>query len=218
MPKRKTDAPADPDALVRQSAGDYRSADERFTVRQADQGWFLVDTEQANEFGQELIHGPFKSLKAVREAIPGARTEKVVPLRRPKTAASSAGRAKKSKEPPPPPPTWIDQLRVAEGRAVRKLIASLERAGVAGAEDLVQRDRDGLLPAVAARLITQRLAAVVDEATPEDRERTSEVVQRVAEILTTEGTHLPEPLPGWLLVEVSPNDGAPPHRRIDLGT
>ena len=55
----KADAPADPDKLVRQQAGTYRSGDERFEIREADVGWFLVDSEQTNEFGQELIQGPF---------------------------------------------------------------------------------------------------------------------------------------------------------------
>lgn len=82
MAKRKTDAPTDPDKLIRQAAGDYRTADDRFEVRQADVGWFLVDSEQANEFDQELIHGPFGTMKAVRAAIPGARGQKATTLRR----------------------------------------------------------------------------------------------------------------------------------------
>ena len=192
MTKRTLDPDVDADTLTRQAAGDYRSADGRFTVRQADQGWFLVDTSQTNEFGQELIHGPFRSLKAVREAMPGARTQKVVPLRR--TTANARGRARKE-EPPPPPPSWIDQLPMPEGRAVRKLIAALEREGVADAEDLVRRDRDGLLPAVATRLITARLAALVDDADETDRKGMRALVQRVAEVLTSEGSALRDPLP-----------------------
>ena len=215
MPKRTPDPDADADTLTRQAAGDYRSADGRFTVRQADQGWFLVDTSQTNEFGQELIHGPFRSLKAVREAMPGARTQKVVPLRR--TTANARGRARKE-EPPPPPPSWIDQLPMPEGRAVRKLIAALEREGVADAEDLVRRDRDGLLPAVATRLITARLATLVDDADETDRKGMRALVQRVAEVLTSEGSALRDPLPRWILVEVRPDDDEPTQRRIDLGT
>lgn len=39
-------ASVDPDKLVRQAAGTYRTADERFEVHgTASSGWFLVDTE-----------------------------------------------------------------------------------------------------------------------------------------------------------------------------
>jgi hypothetical protein len=108
-------------------------------------------------------------------------------------------------------------LPVAEGRAVRKLIAALERAKIPDAEELVQRDRDGLMPAVASRLIAMRLGELVDDAAPEDREATRDLVQRVAEILTTEGTAISGPLPGWMLVEIGPDDDEPSNRRIDLG-
>ncbi|MDQ3691601.1 MAG: hypothetical protein M3406_16525, partial [Chloroflexota bacterium] len=71
--KVKADAAADPDKLVRQQAGMYRTADDRYEVREADAGWFLVDSSQTNEFGQELIRGPFPTLKAIRGALPDAR-------------------------------------------------------------------------------------------------------------------------------------------------
>ena len=73
-----------PDRLVRQSAGTYRTEDDRFEVRSGDTGWFVVDSEQTNEFGQELMHGPFATRKAAREAVPGARSPKVTALRRPR--------------------------------------------------------------------------------------------------------------------------------------
>ena len=98
---KKADATADPDKLVRQQAGTYRSADDRFEVREADSNWFLVDTEQANEFGQELIQGPFPTLKAVREALPDARAAKPAPLKKPKAAA-----VRDSQPKAPPPPIW----------------------------------------------------------------------------------------------------------------
>src|SRR5687768_10120529 len=68
--------PPGPDDLVRESAGEYKSGDGRFTVRQSDATWYLVDNEQTNEFGQELMHGPFASLKQAREQLAGARTVK----------------------------------------------------------------------------------------------------------------------------------------------
>lgn len=217
--KRKPDAPPDPDKLLRQSAGSYRTADERFEARQADAGWFLVDSEQANEFGQELIHGPFPTLKALREAIGGARTSKVTTMPAPKAAVggeASKGAAKASKgakpeKPAEPPPSWIDKLPAAEGRALRRTIAALERDGAEDAELLVRRDRDGLLPAVAVRRIERRLAEVLDDASAGEKR----AVQRAMEILSGEG-RATEALPGWALVEVRPGEDPPDNRRIDL--
>ena len=210
MPKRGADAqaPPDPDKLVRQSAGSYRTADDRFEARQAAQGWFLVDTEQSNEFGQELIHGPFGTLKELREAIPGSRTAKTVALPKPPKAPKGG----KDERPEPPPPTWIDKLPAAEARTVRRTMTALEREGLTDAELLVRRDRDGLLPAVAIRRIERRLAELTEGASSKERK----LVQRAAEILSAEG-RATDDLPGWTLVEVAPGKGAPPdHRRIDL--
>jgi hypothetical protein len=218
-PKRRTDAPPDPDKLVRRSAGSYRTADDRFEARQGAVGWFLVDSEQSNEFGQELMHGPFPTLKELRAAISGARTEKVRPM--PAPAARGEGKAaKRSKASKPraaadapkePAPTWIDRLPAAEGRLVRRTIAALEREGVEDAELLVRRDRDGLLPAVAVRLIERRLAQATADASAAERR----LVQRVSEILSAEG-RATDALPGWALVEVEPGKDPPPNRRIDL--
>lgn len=210
MPKRGADAaPPDPDKLVRQSAGSYRTADDRFEARQAAQGWFLVDSEQSNEFGQELMHGPFGTLKALRDAIPGSRTAKTVTLPKPAKAAKGAAKEEPKK---PKPQSWIDKLPPAEGRAVRKTMAALEREGITDAELLVRRDRDGLLPAVAVRRIERRLAEAADGASPKERK----LIQRVAEILSAEG-RATDALPGWTLVEVAPGQDPPPeHRRIDL--
>ena len=72
----RTEAPADPDALVRQAAGTYRSADDRFEARDAGTGWYLVDSQRTDELGQELLIGPFPTLKAVREELPKARAAK----------------------------------------------------------------------------------------------------------------------------------------------
>jgi len=211
MPKRSADAPPDPDKLTRQSAGSYRTADDRFEARQAAQGWFLVDTEQSNEFGQELIHGPFATLKELREAIPGSRTTKMVALPKPARSAKGAKGAA-SEKPKPAPKTWVDKLPPAEKRAVRATMAALEREGITDAELLVRRDRDGLAPAVASRLIERRLAEAAEAASPKERT----LIQRVAEILSADG-RATDALPGWTLVEVPPGEGPPTdHRRIDL--
>src|SRR3954452_24270267 len=106
--------PAGPNDLVRESAGVYRSGDGRFEVQKSDVGWYLVDTEQANEFGQQLIHGPLQTLDAVRDAIPGARDIRPLLRVRPPKAANNGAAAtpsaqpRKPEPPPPPPPTWIE--------------------------------------------------------------------------------------------------------------
>lgn len=209
----KTDATADPDKLVRQQAGTYRTGDDRFEVREADVGWFLVDSEQTNEFGQELIQGPFATLKAVRATIPDARAAK--PPGRPRAAPKKAAKPAKRAEPaPPPPPTWIDQLAKPDAAVVRKLIGSLEREGITDAEALVRRDREGLLPAVAARLIERRLDALADDLPAAQQKAARLLLRRAAEVLSAQGAPR-DPLPGWTLVEIGP-ESEPPNRRIDL--
>jgi hypothetical protein len=216
MPKAKggsgTARTADPDKLVRQAAGTYRTADDRFEVRGSSAaGWFLVDTEQANDFGQELILGPYGTLDAVREAIPPARSAKVAPIRRPDTKTR---KTKPRKAPPPPPTSWIDKLPKADGASVRGLIRALEAEGVEGAEDLVRRDREGIGPAVATRLIEQRLEAIVAELPERGREGARELLRRTAEVLTIDGRARAE-LPGWSLVEIGP-EPEPDNRRITI--
>jgi hypothetical protein len=218
MPKAKgaagADAAGDADKLVRQAAGTYRTADDRFEVRGSSaSGWFLVDTEQANDFGQELILGPFGTLDAVREAIPSARSSKVTPIRRAPSGSTTKAKAKKA-EPPPPPKSWIDRLPKAEAESVRRLIAALEKAGVTDAEGLVRRDREGIGPAVATRLIERRLEAIVAELPEKGRGGARELVRRAAEVLTVEG-RADGQLPGWTLVEVGP-EPEPDNRRITI--
>jgi len=209
----KTDATADPDKLVRQQAGTYRTGDDRFEIREGDVGWFLVDSEQTNEFGQELIQGPFATLKAVSAALPDARASKAAaPARAPKKSTKAARR---EEPPPPPPPTWIDKLPKAEATSVRELIGALEREGVADAEALVRRDREGLLPAVATRLVERRLEALVEELPAAEQTAARDLVRRAAEVLSAQGTTRHEPLPGWTLVELA-SAAEPPNRRIDL--
>jgi hypothetical protein len=210
----KADAMVDPDKLVRQQAGTYRTADERFEIREADVGWFLVDSEQTNEFGQELIQGPFGTLKAVRAALPDARGSKPAgpPRAAPKKGAKQARR--EEPPPPPPPPTWIEQLSKADAAGVRKLIGALEREGITDAEALVRRDREGLLPAVAARLIERRLDGLVDNLPAAQQKAGRALVRRAVEVLSAEGSRR-DPLPGWTLVEIGP-EAEPPNRRIDL--
>jgi hypothetical protein len=218
MPKRKAPgaAPADPDRLVRQAAGNYRTADDRFEVRETAGEWFIVDTRQANEFGQELMRGPFATLKAVRTELPNARQAKATPMRRRPRPRAVDGGADDKADPPPPPPSWIDLLPRADAARVRLLIRALESEGLDDAEATVRRDRDGLAPVVATRLIERRLDAIVDELPPKERRAARDVVRRVVELLAGDGGRAPEPLPGWSLVEIGP-EPEPPNRRIDLG-
>jgi hypothetical protein len=215
--KAAADAEPDPDRLIRQKAGSYRTEDGRFEVEQADVGWFVVDTEQANELGLPLTLGPFATLKAVSEALPGAR--KVQPLpRRPARAASAAKAARTpagatAKAQPPPPKSWIDALPEGDARDVRALIRALEREGLTDAEQLARRDREGLGPEVATRLIELRLDALVEDLPADARKAAREFIRRVAEVISAEGGRSRGPLPGWALVEIA-DDGEPPNRRI----
>ncbi|MGH2445420.1 MAG: hypothetical protein ACRDGD_05200 [Candidatus Limnocylindria bacterium] len=210
-PKAKATT-TDPDKLQREQAGTYRTADDRFEVREAGTGWFLVDTEQANEFGQELVLGPFATLKAVRDAIPDARSKPMRPRPTPKRPKSKARAAtEKAETPPPPPPSWIDKLSRTDATAVRNQIHALERQGIDGAEDLVRKDREGLMPAVSARLIERRLEALVEEAPPKERARARKLVRGVVNVLSADAAR--GDLPGWALVEIGPEPD-PPNRRI----
>lgn len=219
MAKKADVAPPDPDKLVRQEAGTYRTTDERFEVREAGTGWFLVDTTHANEFGQELILGPFGTLKAVRAAIPDARSAKAATTRPrarvPATVSKPKRNEAKAEPPPPPPPTWIERLSKAEAIAVRQLIGALEREGITDAEALVRRDREGLFPAIATRLIEARLEEVVKGAPSKERDRTRELVRRAAAVLSAGSTGGRGVLPGWTLVEIGP-EPEPHNRRITI--
>jgi hypothetical protein len=217
--KAAAESAPDPDRLIRQKAGSYRTEDGRFEVEQADVGWFVVDTEETNELGLPLTQGPFATLKAVSDALPGARKVKPIarrPARAGKAAKAKAGSPARTKpEAPPPPKSWIDALPDGEARAVRALIRALESDGVPDAEQLARRDREGLGPEVATRLIERRLDALVEGLPADGQQVAREFVRRVAEVLSAEGSSSRGPLPGWALVEVA-ESGEPPNRRIIL--
>lgn len=212
MAKKEKPPPA-PDDLVRAGAGTYRSGDGRFDVQKSDQRWFLVDNQQSNEFGQQLIHGPFDTLDEVRGAVPGARDIK--PLLRVARARHTATTSKKAAPRKPTPPTsWVDRLPQKDAAEARRLIAALEAAGVANAESVVKRDRESPGFALAAEeLIAARLKALVNESATSERGDVRKIVRRVAEILTDEGGATARPLPRWELVE-APRDPDQPPRRI----
>ena len=228
---KKEKPPAGPDDLVRAGAGAYTSTDGRFGVQKSDQRWFLVDNKQSNEFGQQLIHGPFDTLDDVRAAIPGARDIK--PLlriaRRPasgtaksgteRVAAKAASR-KAAPRKPPTPLSWTDRLPAQEAAEMRRLIGVLEAEGIANAESVVKRDRDSEGYAlVAEELIARRLAKLVAAASPAARDELRKAVRRMAEIVTDEGGATARPLPRWELVETPRDPGQPPRRiRLRIGS
>lgn len=220
MPKRKADAAPDPDRLVRESAGTYRTEDRRFEVRNGDTGWFLVDSEQTNEFGQELMHGPFGTLKAVREAIPGARSPKVTALRRPSGKSGRRGQRDGDAAPARPrkPRSWLDDLPTAEARAARAMIRSLEQHGFTDADGLVRQDREGFFPVVAARQIEEAVARLVDDWPEPTRPEARTLVAQVLAIVSQRGAAVDPPLPGWRLLEVRQDGrGDGEDRPIELG-
>ncbi|MDQ3880391.1 MAG: hypothetical protein M3295_04890 [Chloroflexota bacterium] len=216
-PKKSRDAaPDDPDRLIRQHAGTYRTADGRFEVRESAGAWFLVDSGQANEFGQELVRGPFASRKAAGEALSDARRPPPTPLRRP-TRSTRDKPAERRREPAPPPQTWIDRLAPAERRSVSALIRALEQAGVADAEGVVRRDRESGRAEIATTLIATRVEAFIDGAPRQQRAAARNAAEQVLAILTRDGEAVRSPLPGWTLVELTGDRPPPSNRRISVG-
>ena len=98
---------------------------------------------------------------------------------------------------------------------MRRLIRAAEREGLTDADALVRKDRDGLEPIVATRLIERRLDALVDDLPKDEREAARRLLGLALEIVTAEGAGARQPLPGWLLIETGP-ERDPPNRRIRL--
>jgi len=205
MAKKKPDLPPDPDRVVRESAGTYRTEDGRFELRQGGVGWYLVDSERTNELGQELLHGPFATLKEARDEIPAAR--KVVQLAGPKPRPVKT--PSPSPQPAPSPKTWIDLLPATERADVRRLIKALERLGMPDADELVKDAGGSSEPLIAKALIERRLIALVDEAPPSQRNDRRDLVRRVVGILADDGLTLGQPLPRWELVEADSEHDRP---------
>jgi hypothetical protein len=96
----------DPDRLVRESAGSYRTEDGRFAVRSAGGSgrWYVTDLERHDPFGMDLVLGPFETLDEVRPSIVAQRDAPAGesgPL--PEPPAEPAGRGKRRAEPEPEP-------------------------------------------------------------------------------------------------------------------
>lgn len=220
MPKAKAaDAPDDPNKLVRSKAGTYRTADERFEVRQAALGWFLVDSASTDDLGQELMRGPFPTLKAVSAELPEARRTTLKPLPRPR-GTTTRGKSAPAKPQPrrkadAPKKTWLDRLPDAEASAARRLIRALSLEGIEDSDALVQAAHRADAPVVARRVLEGRLERLLDELPQGEREPARKLLAQVAELMTVSGTTLFDPLPGWALVEVRPGE-EPPGRRLTV--
>ncbi len=172
----------DPNRLVREAAGRYRTEDGRFTVEGGGPGsWYVADAGQADELGMPLLRGPFDTLADARSAVQEARAapapDRPEPRRRPapedeRGAADErmgrgrtkrpTGRAPKSDRPAPEPAkpqTWLERLGPVERRQAETLVSTLAALGLDDAEGLVRRDVEGDEAAVAARLLRRRVAA-----------------------------------------------------------
>lgn len=209
--KPKADAAPDPDKLVRQPDGGYRTEDERFGVGQANGSWFLTDQLTADDFGQPRVTGPFATLNAVREAIPEARSAPTS-IRRP-IKQPPAGAKPKRAAPPPKPETWLDKLPTADRGRAGRMIAALEAAGLSDAEEVARARIEGRPDRkLATRLLKARLDRLLGEAGADDDAR--RLVAEAVRLLTAGGRSGPD-LPGWALVETDA-EGSLTDRRIDL--
>jgi hypothetical protein len=212
MAATKAEAAGDPNKLVRARAGSYRTPDDRFEVRQADLGWFLIDSSVTDELGQELTRGPFPTLKAVSEQLPEARRTTMKSLPHPRTTARTGPAPAPKSAARPPKKSWLARLPDAEATAARRLIRALSLEGIEEAESLVQAAGKAKEPIVARRLLEHRMDRLLDELPKAERESARKLLGRVTELMAMTGTTLFDPLPGWALVEVAAGEEAPARR------
>jgi hypothetical protein len=207
-PKAKADASTDPDRLIRRSAGEYRTADERFSVEQANDQWFLADRQVADDFGQPRVAGPFATLKEVQAAIPKVRSGPT-PLRKPLPEAKRPAKEK----PPPKPETWLDRLSPTDRRRAERVMKTLEKERFRDAEKVAQEVMEGRTRGLAERLLRARVERLMDEAGANEAAR--RLVTDATRILSRDGGRIGPDLPGWILVETD-DDGSPTRDAIEL--
>ena len=194
----------------RAEAGVYQSSDERFSIQsEGPSRWFITDQQQQDELGLARTVGPFDTLDAAKAAAEALRDE--APIASPLAGklakdetppfGSKVGKSKppatKPKRPMPPPRTWIDKLEDDDreaARTARRLIAALEKDGIADADELVRRDITGDQPVVAARLLARELLDAAGNATKADA-----VLEALVDALTA--GRVRRGLPHWELVE-----------------
>ena len=206
-PKAREPVEADPNRLVRQKDGGYRSEDERFAVNESNGTWFIADHEAADDFGLPRVAGPFPTLKAVRESLPEVRNAPASarrPIRQPKST-------KKPAVPRPTPKTWLDRLSSAQRSRATRIVEALTELGLEDAEQIARRRIEGQADStLARRLVRARLDRLIADADADDVGAVAEAVAR--ELSQGRVDH---DLPGWALVETDP-EGSPTDRRIPL--
>jgi hypothetical protein len=179
MPAKERPAPA----WKRDSAGAYRSSDDRFTVVSEGSGrWFLRDNQQPDDFGQPRTTGPYATLDHAKGAADEQRSH--APETSPLVARLKDGKrstARSAARPtsrggkaavapsgePARAPTWLERLGqkdAAAARRARALVRALDEVGIPNAEDLVRRDIEGKRPAVAEAALAAALRAAVGSA------------------------------------------------------
>ena len=198
----------DPDRLIRQPDGGYRSADERFSVEQANGSWFLADQETADDFGQPRVAGPFATLKQVKEAIPRVRSGPT-PLRKPIKQTKRPAKA----SPPSKPETWLDRLTAEDRRRAERLVRALERAGLPDADAVAEAQITGGRGTtdLARRLLQAKLDPLLADADDGARALVADALR----VVTADGSSTGRDLPGWALM-VLESDGSVTERRIEL--
>lgn len=161
MPAKR---PPDPDRLIRQTPGTYRTEDGRFEVRgEAGGRWYVADTERTNELGLELVLGPLTSLAEAREAVARQRgeptgaeagalptetprkTSRTPPEKSHQKAATQGSRPNPApaRPPPPPKPTTRFARRHPTGDERDDVAATLRRiaeAWIHGAPDSIAEE------------------------------------------------------------------------------
>lgn len=90
-------AEAEAPTVTKEAAGKYRTDDGRYLIQEQSAAWWVTDTEQLDELGQPVMHGPFESLSNASGAIGGiaeaAKPGK--PAKPAKTAKPKRGRGAK---------------------------------------------------------------------------------------------------------------------------
>ncbi len=143
----------------------------------------------------------------------GARDIK--PLLRSRARPKTAPAKEKSAPPPPPPkPTWIDRLPAGQATEARRTIRALEKEGIDDAEALTRRDREGLLPAIASRLLERRIDTLIDDLPEDQRKLARDLIDRLGAVVSA--SDAPGSLPGWALCETGPGR-EPTKRRLRVG-
>lgn len=212
MPKKDED----PHRLIRETAGRYRSADERFVVEQESPGsWYVADSLHTDDLGLPLLRGPFATLDAAKAGAAEARESKApaapkrpTPPREPARKPDGGRDRKLEPEAPPKPRTWLETLPPDDEREARRVIRTLERAGIEQPEEIARRELESKKPVAALTLLAKALADRADDGrlTPE----------AALDVLTREGFDKDRgrPARGWRLVELD-DRGRPTGRTIE---